>query len=210
MPPTAREIAILELIVHELRTPLAVASGSLAQIAEASPFTPSQQPAADRVGRALDKAGQLAEQLRWWSRASAAASLSRLELGPVLERAVARCGAGERGITVTIRAAHGIEVMAAPESVEVALASLVGAVVRSAATRSVVPLDVTVLDSAVQIAIGDLNDASPASEFSAEFVGGLGFTLPLARATLESAGGRVWSNTPGGRVAGIGVELRRP
>ena len=209
MPPTAREIAILELIVHELRTPLAVASGSFAQLAEAAAFTPSQQPAVDRVARALNNAGHLVEQLRGWSRVSAAA-LSRVQLGPLLERAIARCDAERRGITVETKAAHGVEVMAAPDAVEGALASLVGAVVRSAPTRSVVPVNVTVLDSGVRIAIGDLSDASPAAGFEAEFVGGLGFTLPLARATLESVGGRAWSNTPDGRVAGIGVELQRP
>jgi signal transduction histidine kinase len=210
MPPTAREIAIPELIVHELRTPLAVASGSLAQLAEAAAFTASQQPAADRVARALNNAGQLVEQLRGWSRTSAASALSRVQLGPLLERAVTRCDAGRRGITVTTTAAHGVEVMAAPDSVEGALASLVGAVVRSAPSKSTVPLNVTVLDSVVHIAIGDLGDSPPAAGFAAEFVGGLGFTLPVARATLESVGGRVWSNTPDGRVAGTGVELRRP
>ena len=53
MASTSRELAILDLIVHELRTPLSVAAGSLAQVSAGSAFTAAQESAAERVEKLL-------------------------------------------------------------------------------------------------------------------------------------------------------------
>jgi hypothetical protein len=89
-----------------------------------------------------------------------------------------------------------------------ALASIVAAVVRSAPNRSTVGIDVALDAAEVRIVVGDLADARE-SDFPAEFVGGLGFVLPLARAAIESDGGRIWSATVDGRISGIGLAVPR-
>jgi signal transduction histidine kinase len=211
MASTSRELAILDLIVHELRTPLSVAAGSLPQMsAGPAPLAQPQQAAADRVSRALDHLNMLVDQLRTWRRTADSPNSAVVQLAPALAKAFRSTDAGTRGVTLALVSDPGadIQVMSAGDHFIPALASLVAAVVRSAPNRSTVRVEVVVEPREVRIAIGDLADA-PDSEFPAEFIGGLGFSMPMAKMGLERAGGRVWSRTVDGRILGIGLVVPR-
>lgn len=208
MAPTSRERAILDLIVHELRTPLSVAAGSLAQVL-AGALSDAQQSAADRVDRSLKHLNALADQLRAWSRASHPAARAPVNLEAAFARALDSADARRRDIDFgSPDVPADVQIMSGNDLFIPALASIVAAVVRSAPNRSTVGIEVTVDTTEVRIAVGDLSDAQD-SEFAAEFVGGLGFVLPLARAAIESDGGRIWSNTADGRISGIALVMPR-
>jgi len=209
MASTSRELAILDLIVHELRTPLSVAAGSLAQVSEGSAFTPAQQSAAERVERSLKTLTALTDQLRAWSRASDTTPRSPVNLAAALAPALESADGRRRGIDlVRPEVPADIKIMSVGDLFIPALTSIVAAVVRSAPNRSTVRVQVTFDDREVRILVGEVSSASEL-EFPAEFVGGLGFSLPLAKAAIEIAGGRIWSNGPDGRIAGIGVVMPR-
>ena len=209
MASTSRELAILDLIVHELRTPISVAAGSLAQVSEGSAFTPAQQSAAERVERSLKTLTALTDQLRAWSRASDTTPRSPVNLAAALAPALESADGRRRGIDlVRPEVPADIKIMSVGDLFIPALTSIVAAVVRSAPNRSTVRVRVTFDDREVRILVGEVSSASEL-EFPAEFVGGLGFSLPLAKAAIEIAGGRIWSNGPDGRIAGIGVVMPR-
>jgi signal transduction histidine kinase len=209
MASTSRERAILDLIVHELRTPLSVAAGSLAQVSDGATFTAAQQSAAERVERSLKTLTTLTDQLRAWSRASDSTARLPVSLTAALARALDSADARRRHIEfATADVPAHIRVMSAGELFIPTLASIVAAVVRSAPNRSTVAIDVVADPNDVRIAIGDVAVAQE-SEFRAEFVGGLGFVLPLARAVIESDGGRIWSSEADGRILGIAFVLPR-
>jgi signal transduction histidine kinase len=209
MASTSRELAILDLIVHELRTPLSVAAGSLAQVSEGAAFTPAQQSAAERVERSLKTLTALTDQLRAWSRTSDTTPRPPVSLAAALASALESADGRRRGIDIVLpEVPADIQIMSVGDLFIPALTSIVAAVVRSAPNRSTVRIQVTFDDREVRILVGELSSASEL-EFPAEFVGGLGFSLPLAKAAIEIAGGRIWSNGPDGRVAGIGVVMPR-
>jgi signal transduction histidine kinase len=209
MASTSRELAILDLIVHELRTPLSVAAGSLAQLSDGAAFTPAQQSAAERVERSLKTLTTLTDQLRAWSRTSDSIARAPVSLAVALARALESADARRRDIELALpEVPADIQIMSAGEMFIPALASIVAAVVRSAPNRSTVRINVTFDDREVRVLVGEVDPASEL-EFSAEFVGGLGFALPIAKAAFEMAGGRIWSNGPDGRIAGIGFAVPR-
>ncbi len=209
MAPSAREHAILDLIVHELRTPLSVATGSLAQVTAGAALTAAQQSAADRVERSLKNLTALTEQLRAWSRVSDSTARMPVSLAAAVTHALDSADARRRDIDfAAAEVPADVQIMSVSELFIPALGSIVAAVVRSAPNRSTVGIDVAADANEVRIAVGDMADAQE-SEFLAEFVGGLGFVLPLARAAIESDGGRIWSNTADGRILGIALALPR-
>jgi len=209
MASTSRELAILDLIVHELRTPLAVAAGSLAQVSAGSAFTAAQQSAAERVERSLKTLTALTDQLRAWSRVADSTVRVPVNLATALARAIDSADARRRDIDFAApEVPADVLIMSGSELFIPALASIVAAVVRSAPNRSTVAIDVMADAGEVRIAVGDIADAEE-SEFPAEFVGGLGFVLPLARAAIEINGGRIWSNAADGRILGIALALPR-
>ena len=85
---------------------------------------------------------------------------------------------------------------------------MIAACVRTAPDRASIP--VVVEDDPgggeIRVLVGAI-DSAASDGFDAERMGGLGFALPLARAIVESAGGRIWSACVSGRVVGIGLAL---
>jgi signal transduction histidine kinase len=209
MAPTSRELAILDLIVHELRTPLSVAAGSLAQVSAGAALTAAQRSAADRVERSLKALNALTDQLRAWSRVSDSIARMPVSLSTALTRAIDSADARRRDIDVALpEVPADVQIMSVGELFIPVLASIVAAVVRSAPNRSTVRIETTFDDRKVRVVVGEVDPASEL-EFPAEFVGGLGFVLPLARAAIESDGGRIWSSTVDGRISGIALVVSR-
>jgi signal transduction histidine kinase len=215
MAPSSREIALIELVLHELRTPLNVATGSLARLLNSGDgdLNAAQRTSAERASRACASLDTLGRQMRAWTQVDSTTTPGFATLGPVLEEAVAAAQGGlGRGLRLALAPVPTDLVVATRGGVlGPAIQSLVAAVARGATDGTTVSIAVSCGDkdrSVVQVAIGELGASSPDSGFPAEFTGGLGFALPLARAAIEASGGRVWSNEIGGHLAGIGVELR--
>ena len=215
MAPSSREIALIELVLHELRTPLTVATGSLARLLSsgAGDLDAAQRASAERGSRACASLDTLARQMRAWAGVDSTTTPGIATLAPVLEDAVAAAEGGlGRGLRLALAPVRTDLIVAARgEVLGPAIQSLIAAVARGAADGTTVSIAVSCGDkdrSVVRVAIGELGASSPDSGFPAEFTGGLGFAMPLARAAVEASGGRVWSNDIAGRLAGIGVELQ--
>jgi len=212
MGASTRDRAMVELILHELRTPLNVASGSIAQAADerAGPLSPVQRAHLERARRACASLELVVRQLRDWTELVEAPPGPDTPLGPAIteavQQAIARSG---RGLDAPISIDANARVPLAPLPLAEALHALTAAVLRAAAdgTRVTVHAQADGGKPVVRVTIGDTGSSTPDSGFDAEWLGGLGFSLPLARAIIESVGGVVWSHHDGGRLAGIGIEL---
>ncbi len=100
--------------------------------------------------------------------------------------------------------------MALPHLLPGALASLLVAVARAAEASEAVAVDVTVTEDAATVVAR--RPGAPSGDaggtFAAEWLGGLGFSLPLARAVIAGGGGDVTStHSADGRLQGISVRL---
>jgi signal transduction histidine kinase len=213
-----RHLGHIELILHELRTPVNVAAGSVAQLLEpdAEPISAAQQAVLQRASRACGQLEQLCEDLRDWAQLSGSADalVAPAPLAPALKEAAKAAEATRRDAVQVLLPedhAHTWRVMAPPGLLVRALTGVLAACVRTAPDRASIP--VVVEDDPglheIRVLVGAINGA-PTDGFDAERMGGLGFVLPLARAVVEAAGGRIWSASGSGRVVGIGLSLPTP
>ena len=204
---------MVELILHELRTPLNVASGSIAQAADehVGPLSAAQRSHLERARRACASLELVVRQLRDWTELVEAAPGPDTPLGPAItdavQQAVARSG---RGLDAPVSIDADVNVPLAPRPLGEALQALTAAVLRAAADNARVVVHAHARNGGrptVRVTIGEVGSSRPGDDFDAEWLGGLGFSLPLARAIIESAGGLLWSHHDAGRLAGIGIEL---
>jgi signal transduction histidine kinase len=208
MPQSARETALLDLLLHELRTPLSIASGSLSQ-AIPEDVSAGQRNAAERLARALDRLALIADELRAWTRA-AGESAAPMPLAALIEHsALPELVDPARVLLLDVASPPADVLVMAGPTTRSALQAAMRAVLRGALDGLTVPVAFRTAAETARIAMGDIDADGPVGEFAAEFSGGLGFSLPLARAVIEAVGGRIWSRMVDGRVAGIAVELRR-
>lgn len=213
MADSPRHLGHIELILHELRTPVNVAAGSMAQLIEpdTDPLTAAQQTVIMRAARACSQLEQLCEDLRDWAQLSGATPmLSAAPLAPAVTEAAKAAETTRRG---TVHLALGElrqewRAVSPPGLLVRALTGVMAACLRTAPDRATIP--VVVEDDPgnheIRILVGAIG-STPSNGFDAERMGGLGFMLPLARAVVESAGGRIWSADSGGRVVGIALSL---
>jgi signal transduction histidine kinase len=206
----SREVSLVDLVVHELRTPLTVAIGSLRQLGGLA--DPLQQAAVARALRSCERLEQLAGEMRDWTRLSESpAEPGAVALPPVVTEAV-RLAAATRAGAGGIVAGEVPDVMvrALPHQLPGALASLLAAVARAAEPDEAIVVDATVTADTATV---DARRAGAPSvdvggTFGAEWLGGLGFSLPLARAVIASSGGDVTSaHSTDGRLQAISVRL---
>ena len=90
MAEGARHLGHIELILHELRTPVNVAAGSIAQLLEPDmdPVTAAQHPVILRAARACSQLEQLCEDLRDWAQlAGGTPMVTPTPLAPALKEA---------------------------------------------------------------------------------------------------------------------------
>lgn len=206
----SREVSLVDLVVHELRTPLTVAIGSLRQLGGLA--DPVQQAAVARALRSCERLEQLTGEMRDWTRLSESpaepgtVALPAVVTEAVRSAAAARAGAGG----IVAGDVPDLMVRALPHQLPGALAALLAAVARAAEPGEAIAVDVTAtVDTATVDArrsgapSGDVGDT-----FSAEWLGGLGFSLPLARAVIAGGGGDVTStHSADGRLQSISVRL---
>jgi len=206
----SRSVSLVDLVVHELRTPLTVAIGSLRQLGGLA--DPVQQAAVARALRSCERLEQLSGEMRDWTRLEASpAELAVVVLSPALTEAV-RSAAATRAsaATIVLGEVPEVRVTALPHLLPGALASLLVAVARAAEAGEAVAVDVTVAEDAATIVAR--RPGAPSGEaggtFAAEWLGGLGFSLPLARAVIAGGGGEVTStHAADGRLQRISVRL---
>jgi signal transduction histidine kinase len=217
MADSPRHLGHIELILHELRTPVNVAAGSTAQLLEpdADPITPDQQAVLQRATRACSQLEQLCEDLRDWARLSGAERMvTATPLGPALKEA-AKAAEATRRDAVHLRLPdddrQDWRVLSPPGLLVRALTGVLAACVRTAPNQASIPVVVEDDPGAheIRVLVGTVSPAAT-GEFEAERMGGLGFVLPLARAVVDAAGGRIWSASSSGRVMGIGLSLPTP
>src|SRR6185503_13619639 len=146
MADSARHLDHIELILHELRTPVNVASGSIAQLLEpdTDPVTAAQQSIISRAARACGQLEQLCEDLRDWAQLSAGnALLTPSPLGPALKEAATAAEATRRG-TVHLALPAGQEqdwrVLSPPGLLVRALTGVMAACVRTASDGASIPV----------------------------------------------------------------------
>jgi signal transduction histidine kinase len=214
----SRHLRHIELILHELRTPVNVAAGSVAQLLEpdTDPITAAQQAVLQRAARACSQLEQLCEDLRDWAQLSGSEEplVAPAPLGPALQEA-ARAAESTRRDAVHVQLpddlAESWRVMTPPGLLVRTLTAVIAACVRTAPARTSMP--VVVEDDPgrgeIRVLVGAIT-APPGDGFEAERMGGLGFVLPLARAVVDAVGGRIWSASGSGRVVGIGLSLPTP
>lgn len=209
---TTRAAALIDLVVHELRTPLTVALGSLRQAAGAPPDA-GQQALIARALRSCERLDRLAAEMRDWTRivAAPAAGVVALPLAPLAETA-ARVAADSRHgeVEFQLDVPPGLSADVLPHLAAGALGTLWSALARAADRGEV--LEVSALDddsaAVTLVARRPGTEAPDGDRFDAEWVGGLGFSMPLARAALEAAGARLASrHADDGRLLAISVRL---
>jgi len=201
--------ALIDLVVHEMRTPITVATGSLRQVGPLSDA--AQQAAIDRALRSCARLDQLATELRDWVRTTEAPPASEPHAVSDLVRGAATRAAAARSSfpPVQIDEGPGLSAGGGPALAD-ALAALIEAVARATDPSEGVRISWSAHESGARIAIrrGDRPDADPSGTFDAELMGGLGFALPLARAVVEAGGGTIASRRDvQGRLDAVTVQL---
>ncbi len=214
MAEGARHLGHIELILHELRTPVNVAAGSIAQLLEPDmdPVTAAQHPVILRAARACSQLEQLCEDLRDWAQLSGGMPMvTPTPLAPALKEA-AKSAETTRRDTVHLvlpdDQRQDWRVLSPPGLLVRALTGILTACLRTAPDRASIPVvvDDDPARREIRVLVGAIGPM-PTDGFEAEHMGGVGFVLPLARAVIESAGGRIWSSAGSGRVVGIGLTL---
>jgi len=206
----SRAVSLVDLIVHEVRTPLTVAIGSLRQVVGLA--DPVQQAAVARALRSCERLQHLADQMRDWTRLEespaepAAVALSHVVTEAVRSASATRADA----VDIVVGDLPDVMVHALPHLVPGALASLLVGVARAAETGDAISVDVSVTEDVATVAARRPYAASchAGGTFDAEWLGGLGFSLPLARAVIAGGGGDVTStHSADGRLQAISVRL---
>lgn len=207
MPLRATEL--VDLIVHEMRTPITVVMGSLRQLGQLA--DPAHQAAVDRALRSCVRLERLAAELRDWSRLTEArpAPVAHRLCDLVRDAATAAAIGGAPGARLRLSDCPDV-VVSALQGLPDALGVLVDAILRAAGPDEVVEGEVRVDDSAAVLTLCRPGQApaDAGDPFDARLLRGLGFGLPLAAATIEGGAGRIASRCgTGGRLEALTVRL---
>jgi signal transduction histidine kinase len=201
--------ALLDLVLHEMRTPITVATGSLRQVGPLGEAT--AQAAIDRAIRSCARLDQLASQMRDWVRTIETPPATEVQAVDDLVRTAVTRAKANRTPDPAVQIDQGPPVKAAgAPALADALASLIEAVGRAAEPGENITVSWAPHGDGTRISIrrGDRPDADPSGTFDAELMGGLGFALPLARAIVEAGGGRLTSRRDAqGRVDAVTLLL---
>ncbi len=207
MPPHAADL--VELIVHEMRTPITVAMGSLKQVRMLA--DPAEQAAVDRAIRSCTRLERLAAELRDWARLKDARPAPvPHRLRDLLRDATAAAALGSAAATILELDDVPDVVVTALPGLPDALRGLVDAILRAAEPGETPRGAIAVEDGTVVVTLyrPGCPPADRTAPFDAELLSGMGFALPLAAATIEAGGGRIASRRDGdGRLEAVTVQL---
>jgi len=205
-----RAVSLIDLVVHELRTPLTVAIGSLRQLGGFA--DPVQQAAAARALRSCERLESLTSQMRDWTRLEESPpDAGVVALAGVLTEAVTSASATRAGeVDIVVGGVPHVMVRTVPHLLPGALAWLLAAVIRAAEHGEAIAVDSALASDTVTVVArrpGAARVDHPET-FDAEWLGGLGFSMPLARAVIAAGGGAVASTqSADGRLQAVSVRL---
>jgi signal transduction histidine kinase len=201
----------LSLAVHELRTPITVASGYLRMLLreQAGPITDKQRKMLEETERSCARIGALISEM---------SELGKLEAGEIsvpavpfdLAAVVAEVASdmhedADRGIRLDVRATQPLPVNGDRTRLAAALKALIHAAMRERGEPGAVIVEcstlasgnqtwavVTIGDEAVSEALRDGATETTPPPFD-EWRGGVGLALPVGRRVIEAHGGALWS-----------------
>ena len=205
-----RTVSLIDLLAHELRTPVTVAIGSLRQLGGLA--DPVQQAAVARALRSCERLERLAAEMRDWTRLEGSPpDPGAVALAGVLTEAVTSVSATCAGkLDLVVGDVPHVMVQAVPHLLPGALASLLAAVIRAAEDGEAIAVESGVAGDAAMIVArrSGAPRVGRAETFDAEYLGGLGFSMPLARAVIAAGGGSVTSTqSTDGRLEAVSVRL---
>ena len=199
------------LAVHELRTPITVASGYVRMLLreQAGPLTDAQRKMLEEADRSCARIGALISEMSELGKIEAGELRVpgvNFDLAPLVKELASDMHEGEdRGIRLDVRATEPIIVTGDRARVGNALKGLIRAALRERGEPGVIVVDCsTVSDTTgtwAVITIGDEASAdrlregarSGSASIFDEWRGGLGLVLPIGRRVIEAHGGAVWS-----------------
>lgn len=215
----------LSLAVHELRTPLAVASGYVRMLLreQAGAVTDTQRKMLEETAKSCARLGAVIAEMSELERIEAgdmAVPGPPLDLAALIVELGGRVTEGEdRGVRLEVREARSVMVTADRTRLAAALTALMHAAVRERSEPGVVVVEcsthpdasqtwavVTIGDEALTRSLANASRETPA-HFD-EWREGLGLAIPVGRRVIESYGGALWS-VPVGALRG-GSVLRLP
>jgi signal transduction histidine kinase len=214
----------LSLAVHELRTPLAVASGYLRMLLreQAGAVTDPQRKMLEETAKACARMGTLIAEM---------SELQKVEAGDVtvpgapfdLAALIVELGGRERegedrGVHLQARVAGPVMVTGDRVRLAAALSALLHAALQERDEPGVIVVECSRLSDTNQawaiVTIGDetvtrslLDAARDTPPYFDEWREGLGLALPVGRRVIEAHGGALWSLPIGAPRAGSALRL---
>jgi signal transduction histidine kinase len=213
----------LSLAVHELRTPITVASGYLRMLLreQAGPIADKQRKMLEEADRSCARIGALIAEM---------SELGKLEAGEVtvpttpfdlaaltMEVASSMHEGSDRGIRLDVRARRAVMVAGDRARLAAALRALMLSTLRERGQPGIIVVECSTLQDVRQtwavVTIGEetmtrslLDSGRGTPPSFDEWRGGLGLALPVGRRIIEAHGGAVWS-TPTAMRAGSAMRL---
>lgn len=214
----------LLLAVHELRTPITVASGYLRMLLreQAGPVTDKQRKMLEEADKSCARIGTLVAEI---------SELGKLEAGEmsvphvpfdlaalVVELASSMHEGEDRGVRLEARTTHPVPVAGDRTRLAAGLTALMHAALRERGEPGVIVVECSTLPDTNQtwaiVTIGD-ETVTPSLAGAAratppafdEWRGGLGLALPVGRRVIEAHGGALWSAPGSNPRAGSGLRL---
>ena len=200
----------LSLAVHEFRTPVTVVGGYLRMVLreQAGPISEKQRKMLDEAANSCGRIAALIEQMSELGKMEAGSlpfAQQDVDLGLLLTEVASRMHQGDdRGGRVEVRGPDQPAIMTGDRTrLSEAFASLMHSALRERGGLGPVVAEWSRVDEDgapwAVVAIGDpsllpsLAASRPVPPVFDEWIGGLGFALPLARRMIEAHGGTVWS-----------------
>jgi two-component system cell cycle sensor histidine kinase PleC len=209
MPDSVPFDRLLSLAVHELRTPVTVASGYLRMILaeQAGPLTDKQRKISTEAERACRRVAALVGELSEIGKLLAhelPLARQELDLNALLADAASQATEGaDRGITLQMRAGEPAVLTGDRTRILAAITAVMHAVLRERIEPGTLEAQCSVVRDGQTawgiVAIGDASllasvaGAHRAPAAFEEWRGGMGLALPMARRVIEAHGGAIWS-----------------